>query len=72
MEKAKFLTLARCRYGKKFNYEISTDEINPRTRIKIICPKHGEMNILAEEHLYGYGCDDCQRDHIRRVLALID
>lgn len=33
---------------------------NERSKIKIICPKHGEFEQVAHSHLMGHGCPKCR------------
>lgn len=42
------------------NYNYSkVDYINATTKIKIICPEHGEFEQGASSHLSGHGCPEC-------------
>ncbi len=43
-----------------FSYEYSlVNIINSKTKIKIICKKHGEFYQKLHDHLAGYGCKKC-------------
>jgi len=42
-----------------YDYSQMGDYINSYTKIKIICPKHGEFNQTPHSHLKGYGCSKC-------------
>jgi hypothetical protein len=46
----------------KYNYESVVYE-NCRTKVKIICPHHGEFEQTPNAHLYaGSGCEKCARE----------
>lgn len=45
------------------NYDYSlTNYINSRTKVKIICPKHGEFERIAKDILNHKGCPICGRE----------
>ena len=48
----------------KFKYDYSKVEYtNKRTKVCIVCPKHGEFWITPERHIYrGAGCTECNKD----------
>jgi hypothetical protein len=45
-------------HGYKYDYS-QVNYINTYTRIKIICPIHGEFEQTPDCHLRGYGCSKC-------------
>ena len=45
-------------HGDKYNYNL-VDYINSKTKVKIICPIHGEFEQRPNDHLSGYGCSKC-------------
>jgi uncharacterized protein with PIN domain len=45
-------------YTNKYDYS-KTNYINKRTKVKIICPIHGEFEQLAANHMKGQGCPEC-------------
>ena len=53
-----FLTKANFIHYNKFDYSKSI-YINSRSNINIICPKHGEFFVKANNHLNGVGCPKC-------------
>ena len=53
-----FIGEAILKHGKKYDYSKS-NYLNNRTKIKIICPIHGEFKQVAYVHLNGGGCKDC-------------
>lgn len=54
------------KYGNKYIYPDSnkTIYINKQSKIKIICPVHGEFVKSAQKHLSGQGCHKCRVQEI--------
>jgi hypothetical protein len=44
-----------------FAYKYSGDYINSKTKVSIICSKHGSFLMTPNHHLKGQGCPDCKR-----------
>jgi len=53
-----FIEKAILKHGDKFNYSL-VEYINNSTKIKIICPIHGEFEQIPNSHLNGHGCPKC-------------
>jgi hypothetical protein len=53
-----FLEKAVIKHDNKFDYSLA-EITNSKTKIKIICPIHGEFEQRPNDHLNGYGCPDC-------------
>jgi len=45
-------------HGNKYDYSLVKYE-KSKTKIKIICPIHGEFEQIPNSHLSGHGCDKC-------------
>jgi len=60
-----FIDKARALHGDKFNYSI-TEYVNATTKLKIICPEHGEQEMLPHHHTHikSYGCPICGKQTI--------
>ena len=43
---------------------------NTYTKIKIICPKHGEFNLTPAHHLQGIGCSKCSGNFLDKNLFI--
>jgi hypothetical protein len=57
--KKQFIEKAREVHGDKYDYSL-VDYINSSTKVKIICPEHGEFEHLPSPHLRGAtGCKKC-------------
>jgi very-short-patch-repair endonuclease len=53
-----FIEKANIIHNNKYNYDL-VDYINSKTKVKIICPKHGEFFQAPNYHLLGSGCPKC-------------
>ncbi|MCA9748207.1 MAG: hypothetical protein KC414_03825 [Romboutsia sp.] len=51
-------------HGDKYDYSL-VDYKNNRTKVKIICQKHGVYEQRPDSHLMGRGCKLCGRENIR-------
>jgi DNA-directed RNA polymerase subunit RPC12/RpoP len=53
-----FISKAKKTHGNFYDYS-EVEYNNTRTKITIICPKHGKFHPTAGNHLGGSGCPDC-------------
>lgn len=53
-----FIQDSRKQHGDKYDYS-QVEYVNKRTKIKIICPEHGEFWQFAGVHLQKKGCPSC-------------
>lgn len=58
MTTEEWIARARCVHGDKFDYS-QTVYVNQRTKVNIICPKHGLFEQNPDSHLRGCGCRFC-------------
>lgn len=56
--KEEFIVDAKKVHGDKYNY-VDVDYVNNTTKVKIICPIHGEFIQTPKDHLNGCGCRLC-------------
>ena len=63
-----FIEKARKIHGDKYNYS-GSEYVNSKTKIKIICPEHGEFWQEPSQHLLGSGCPMCQRTYGEQLIA---
>lgn len=65
-----FIRRAREIHGDKYDYS-KVNYVNNKTKVCIICPKHGEFWVVPEKHLIrGDGCPKCSESHMERAVAL--
>ena len=62
----KFIEKANIKHKNKYDYSL-VNYINAQTKVKIICPKHGEFEQQPNNHLYGQGCIWCMGDNVRKA-----
>lgn len=54
-----FIRKSRDKHGDRFDYS-STNYVNARTKVTIICPEHGKFSQLPSSHVRGFnGCTGC-------------
>ena len=53
-----FIEKSRKVHNDKYDYSL-VQYINSRTKVKIICPIHGEFIQNANSHIQKRGCPDC-------------
>jgi len=53
-----FIDRAKEIHGDKYDYSL-TNYINIRTKVTIMCRKHGQFLQLPQSHLKGNGCNKC-------------
>lgn len=58
-----FIEKAKKVHGDKYDYS-QVEYVNSSTKVKIICPVHGEMFKAPYKHLEGRGCRQCYFDRI--------
>ncbi len=59
-----FIKKAKSIHGDKYDYK-EVKYVNNRTKVKIICTKHGTFFQNAGSHIRGAGCPDC--GHTRKI-----
>ena len=72
LTKEEFIKKARKVHGDKYDYS-KVKYVNARTKVCIICPKHGEFWQNPADHLSGKGCQTCNLSHLERsVMNYLD
>ena len=62
-----FIVKAKNVHGDKYDYS-KTKYINTRTKVEIICPKHGEFWQTPHNHICGDGCPVCRISHLENEM----
>ena len=62
-----FLKRANSMHNFKYDYS-QVQYKNIDTKIKIICPQHGEFYQLPDNHLSGCGCPKCQSSMLENII----
>ena len=63
-----FINSAKKVHGNKYDYSLVDYKTN-KTKIKIICPIHGEFEQRPQNHLWGEGCKACGYEKVARKLS---
>ena len=65
-----FINESITKHGNKYNYS-ETEYVNNKTKVKIICPIHGEFWQTPSHHLNGEGCPKCryESNSIKQMLS---
>ena len=58
MTTEEFIKRAMCINGDRYDYSF-VEYKNNKTKVKLICPKHGEFMVSPNAHLRGDGCPLC-------------
>ena len=69
LTKEEFIEKAKCIHGDRYDYS-KVDYINNRTKVCVICKKHGEFWQQANSHLRGEGCPICKGENISKKKSL--
>lgn len=60
--KEQFVEEAKKIHGNKYDYSL-VEYKNTKAKVKIICPIHGVFEQIAQEHLKGANCPNCNISH---------
>jgi len=66
-----FIEKSKKIHENKYDYSMS-EYINSVTKIKIICPIHGEFEQMPSSHLNGHGCSKCSGKHRKTTDEFIN
>lgn len=68
ISKEEFIKRASKLHNNKYNYSKS-NYINTKTKIEIICPKHGSFWQEPENHMQGSDCPECGKETVVKKLS---
>ncbi|MBD3405045.1 MAG: hypothetical protein GF411_02780 [Candidatus Lokiarchaeota archaeon] len=54
-------------HGDRYDYE-NSDYYGTKTKVKIMCPRHGEFEQIPNCHLSGNGCPKCAGTHLQNNI----
>jgi len=64
-----FIKKSNIIHNYKYNYS-EVEYINNKTKVKIICPKHGIFNQKPNDHLMGHGCPICKESYGEKQIGI--
>ena len=65
-----FIECAKKVHGEKYDYS-KVNYINTRTKVCVICPKHGAFMVKPNVHLQGCGCNLCLNKDEEKLFVLL-
>lgn len=66
--KEEFVEKARKIHGQEYDYSLVRYK-NNKTKVTIICHKHGKFRQKPNCHLSGNGCNGCKKSHGEKIIA---
>jgi len=69
LTKQKFIEKCVLKHGLKYDYSL-VEYINAHTKVKIVCPKHGEFIQEPNSHINGNGCPKCAIENSKCKLTM--
>lgn len=67
LTKETFTIRGKLKHGEKYDYSL-VEYINNSTKVKIICPIHGEFSQKANNHINGNGCPKCKTSKGEKII----
>ena len=63
-----FIEKAIMTHGKRYDYS-KVDYVKSKSKVIIICPRHGEFKQVPQDHERGIGCSKCASEDVRGKMA---
>ena len=70
MNTEEFINKANKVHNGKYDYS-KVEYVNAKTKVCIMCPKHGEFWQTPDDHLRGKGCPKCNSSHMESEIRNI-
>lgn len=64
-----FISKANIKHNSYYDYSLVEYQY-AKTKVKILCPKHGEFKQQPSNHLFGQGCIKCMGDRVGKARKL--
>lgn len=62
-----FVRKAVSKHGDRYNYS-KVEYVNSRTKVCVMCKKHGEFYVTPDNHLKGRGCPRCKQSRGENMI----
>jgi len=62
IDKDEFIRRSKIHHGDNYDYSLVNYK-NNRTKVFIICKKHGNFEQIPESHMKGFGCSKCSNNY---------
>ena len=69
MTTEEFIQKAKAIHGDKYDYS-KVEYVNSKTKVRIICPIHGEFWQVPSNHLRNHGCPKCAAAHVSEQISI--
>jgi len=69
--KESFIEKANKKHNNKYNYDL-VEYIDSKTKVRIVCPDHGEFIMAPDKHLSGQKCVRCLRPGPRTLEEFVE
>lgn len=69
MDTELFIEKAKKVHGEKYDYS-KVNYVDAKTKVTIICPKHGEFEVTPNAHLNGNGCKECAKELTKEKVGI--
>lgn len=69
--KDSFVEKANKKHNNKYNYDL-VEYVDSKTKVRIICPDHGEFIMAPDKHLMGQKCVRCLRPGPRTLEEFVE
>lgn len=66
-----FVNKSKNIHGDNYSYD-KVEYINNKTKVTIVCNKHGDFNITPSHHFNGVGCSKCSKNYNQTNLEYIE
>lgn len=67
--KEEFIEKANIIHKNKYDYSL-VEYVNNKTKVKIICPRHGLFEQLPNDHENGRGCKKCADEYVSELFSM--
>lgn len=65
-----FIEKAKRVHGDRYDYS-KVEYKNAQTKVRIICPEHGEFLQTPHKHLQGHGCSQCKYSRLEQQVQIL-
>ena len=66
--KDKFVQLSKKIHGDRYDYS-KVEYMDYSTKVRIVCPIHGEFWQTPDSHLHGHGCPHCKESKLENIIS---
>jgi len=64
---SEYLIRAREKHGDKYDYSKIPSDATSKSKVIVVCSKHGEFEIVLKNHVYSNGCYRCGKESMASI-----